>query len=133
MEIKLALLADSANVSREGKLNILGVFSNLNAKEFPAVWPSMVLVINLEAHVTEIEREHTIEIKVVDEDGKQLASIEGNFDIKPNKDPKMPSTRGIILPLRDVQFAKPGYYSFDILVDGRYEESIPIHVIQVSR
>jgi len=34
MKATLALLADAANVSEEGKLNVLGIFNNINAEEF---------------------------------------------------------------------------------------------------
>jgi len=36
IKIPLAVIADSANVSREGKLNILGIFQNIGAKIVPA-------------------------------------------------------------------------------------------------
>ena len=41
MEVDLAVLADSANRSENGKLNILGIFDNFNIGPiFPAQTPS---------------------------------------------------------------------------------------------
>ena len=49
MRVKLALLADSANVSREGKLNLLGIFDAIFARELPTSHPHMHLVLRFEA------------------------------------------------------------------------------------
>ena len=49
MDVTLALLADAANVSQDGKLNILGIFNGLGAAAFPATHPSMHLVLRFEA------------------------------------------------------------------------------------
>src|SRR6266516_902993 len=63
MEVKLALLADGANVSREGKLNLLGIFDTLFARSFPTTHPQMQLVIRFEAAAHERSEEHTTELQ----------------------------------------------------------------------
>jgi hypothetical protein len=50
MHVNLAVLCDAANVSREGKLNILGEFDSIHASSFPLTYPTMVLVVRMEAH-----------------------------------------------------------------------------------
>ena len=50
MLVKLAVLADYANVTSDGKLNILGIFDRMNVLNLPAVHPQMNLVLRLEAH-----------------------------------------------------------------------------------
>ena len=54
MKVNLALLADGANVSREGKLNILGIFDTIHAGKFPVVHAQMRLVVRLEASSAEL-------------------------------------------------------------------------------
>ena len=49
MELTLALLADYANISREGKLNIMGIFEQIFALSFPAVHAQLQLVLRLES------------------------------------------------------------------------------------
>ena len=49
MEVKLAGFCDAANISREGKLNILGEFNTLYAAAVPVIWPLMYVVIKIEA------------------------------------------------------------------------------------
>ena len=48
MRVALGVLADYANVSAEGKLNIMGVFQIVNAVQFPHVHPQMHLVLTEE-------------------------------------------------------------------------------------
>ena len=122
MEIKTAVLADTANVSQEGKLNITGIFNQIQSGSFPVTWPSMVLVVRLEAHSSEIGS-HKITIQITDEDGGKLATIQGNLDISGDNDPEDPPHGHLILPIQNAKFSKPGVYSFDILIDGRYEDS----------
>ena len=87
MEIKTAVLADTANVSQEGKLNITGIFNRIQSGSFPVTWPSMVLVVRLEAHSSEIGS-HKITIQVTDEDGGKLVTVQGNLDISGDNDPE---------------------------------------------
>src|SRR6266516_3887748 len=65
MEVKLALLADGANVSREGKLNLLGIFDTLFARSFPTTHPQMQLVIRFEAAAQEAGSTRQVEIQLV--------------------------------------------------------------------
>ena len=50
MNVRLAVLADYANVTGDGKLNILGIFDRINLLQIPAVHPQMHLVLRIEAH-----------------------------------------------------------------------------------
>ena len=83
MEVGLAVLADAANVSREGKLNILGEFNTIFAGRFPVTWPKMNLVLKLEATVGEGSR-HRLGIRVINQDGKLVAPpVDGEIELGP--------------------------------------------------
>lgn len=129
MEIKIAVLADAANVSSEGKLNITGIFNRLNASAFPVRWPSMTLVVRFEAHGNEVG-DHNLAVRIVDEDGSELARIEGMLHLGEPDDPGLPIIAQLISGIQDAVFAHPGTYAFDILIDGRYLGSTPLHVVQ---
>ena len=47
MHVSFALFADAANLSQEGKLNILGVFDALQVASLPAIHPRAHLVVHL--------------------------------------------------------------------------------------
>ena len=51
MQLEIGALADAANVSQEGKLNITGIFDALNFAQVPATYPLMVLVLRLVAGI----------------------------------------------------------------------------------
>ena len=47
MHVAFALFADAANLSQEGKLNILGVFDAVQVATMPTVHPRATLVLRL--------------------------------------------------------------------------------------
>lgn len=83
MKVTLALLADAANVSQEGKLNILGTFDNISASKFPTRHPEMQLVLRMEASVAEANTHKRLELKVMDEDAQQVGGAVAEFDVPP--------------------------------------------------
>ena len=54
MRVSLALLADYSNVSREGKLNILGIFDTIYAPRFPTTHAHLQLVVRFEAEARRV-------------------------------------------------------------------------------
>lgn len=132
MEIKLAVLADAANVSQQGKLNITGIFNRINARQLPATWPMMNLVIRVEAHRSEAGTDHTVEVRIVDADGQQIGLIEGGFRVEPAQHPAHPIRGDFIVPITGATFPHAGTYSFDILIDGRYEDSLQLFLEERS-
>ena len=82
MNIPLALLADAANATSDGKLNILGVFDVVYAARFPAVHPQMQLVFTIEANPAEAGSKRKLEIKLMAEDGQQLLSLAGELALE---------------------------------------------------
>ncbi len=131
MEVRLAVVADAANVSQEGKLNILGEFNQIFTSDFPTIHPSMSLVIKIEGDISEVEEEHRLQIRIVNEDGERIAELEEKtFKFSEPADAAFPAAKGMITNLRNVIFDRPGVYSFDILIDGRYEDAIPFQVVR---
>ena len=56
MHVTFALFADAANLSQEGKLNILGVFDALHVATLPALHPRATLVVHLKGSARSEER-----------------------------------------------------------------------------
>jgi len=129
MEIDIAVLADAANITTEGKLNITGIFDQITASVFPTVWPSCTLIIRLVGHQSETG-EHKINVRIADEDGKELSRLNG--EIKLNRKRNVSSVRSLQAPLIfnivNLQLPRPGTYTFDVLIDGRFEVGVPLHV-----
>ena len=126
VKVPLAVLCDAANVSREGKLNILGVFSDLWARQFPCTHPSLTLVVGLEATYTE-RGEHTVDLRLVDADGGELLKLDGQVNVQSPR-PGRPIFTQAILQLNNISFPKPGTYTLDILVTSpRAERPLEVH------
>ncbi len=130
MKVPLAVVCDAANVSREGKLNILGVFSALRAVAFPCVHPSLTLVVGLEATFTE-RGEHVIDIRLVDADGGELLKLDGRVNVQGDR-PGRPIVSQAILQLNNLTFPRAGTYTVDILVDRRHERSVSLDVHEIQ-
>jgi len=127
MDITLALLCDAANISEEGKLNILGVLNRISTISFPAVLPMMRLVLQLGASLDEVDRERGLTVRVLTEDGVTIGELKANFTI-----PKPPpgSTAGIhmIFDFPNTTYKQAGQYAFHILIDGKEKGVIPLTV-----
>ena len=128
MEIDFALLADAANVSREGKLNILGAFDRIHGAKFPLTWPRMMLVMRFVASAAEYGTEKQLEIVAMDADGKQLTKVQGKLKL-PKEAPVRKLKINHVLPMT-LTFASPGEHSIEILINGEPKASVSLEVVQ---
>ena len=131
MEVTLALLADAANVSSDGKLNILGVFNALGANTFPVVHPQMALVLRFEATRAEEGKTRQIELQLADGDGQKLFKIEAQL-VRPAGAPGTPIRLNHILMLNGIQFPKAGDYVFNVLVGDDQKAAIDLKLVEVK-
>lgn len=133
MRVKLAVTADHANVSAEGKLNILGIFERIAVTHLPAVHPQMVLVLRLEAHPAERGRPHSVEIRLHDPDGETVFELRG--DVVPQGESGEPIAANQIIGINNLTLARTGEYTFVIFVDNDLKAETPLVVdfIEVPR
>ena len=131
MEVTLALLADYANVTREGKLNVMGIFSIINAPALPWVHPQMQLVLELEAGAAEWDTQKDIEIKLLDVDAKQVVAVKGSVKV-PRGEPGRRARINSIMTFSNVKFDIQGDYVFAILIGGETKKNILLTVNYIS-
>ena len=115
MNIPMAFLADEANLSQDGKLNVLGMFDRLAASSFPVVHPRMVFAFRVHAEFGDGGRHFPVRVRMVDEDGGVLFEAEGGM-VAPPVPPGEFSVANQIFTLVGVQFARPGAYKFLVQV-----------------
>jgi hypothetical protein len=132
MNVKLAVLADFASISREGKLNILGIFDELNTAEFPARLPIFYVVVAYEAGPAEFDSEKATQIVLTDDDGNVMVRLEQKIKVSPAKRPGTRSTMNQITGIVGLPFPKAGSYQFAILIDGREEETVRLRVNELK-
>lgn len=128
MEIDLALLADAATIDASGKLNILGVFDRISVARFPASHPHVSLVFRFSATMAESGK-HRVEIVLKDPDGKELLHLNGDLQVAPGGGPAGGQIRvPQVLNIDRLVFAKAGRYTFEVIVDGEHQASLPLTV-----
>ena len=127
MKVEIFTLCDAATLDAGGKLNILGTFDRLNAREVPIVHPHCTLAIKLRFERVE-EGQKRLRIAFVDQDG---AAIMQNLDVTTEvrfqgDDPS--ATVSVALNIQQLRLPRFDEYSIDLAVDGRQEASIPLFV-----
>jgi hypothetical protein len=128
MDVKLAALADFASMTREGKLNILGVFDVVRAPGFPVVHPMMSLVVVFEASVAEADSDKAVNIILMGADGQRLFAAENTLRFGKVKYPGTRPSTNLVIALAGVQFATAGDYQFSILVNGEEKKALMLTV-----
>jgi hypothetical protein len=129
MRVTLAVLADYANITREGKLNILGIFDVIHVQDFPVTHPQMQLVMRFEADLSEAGKTKRLEIQLMDEDGKRLFVLGGEFTLGPGQPGEVIGTNQI-LTINMMKFEAPGNHEFKILINDELKAEVPLKVIK---
>jgi hypothetical protein len=128
MEVTLAVACDYANVSQDGKLNILGVFQEVNPLGFPFVLPQMYLVVSFEAGAAEFGTEKQIRIALLESDGSEVMAMEGPLPVQQPNRPGSHAYINQVLGLQGLTFAHTGDYAFYIVVNGETKRVVPLRV-----
>ena len=131
MQLRIAALADYTNITDNGKLNILGIFSQIHAASVPAVHPLMQFVVQFAFEPVETG-DKTIRIVLQDEDGNELLAMEGHLALPQSGSPD-PVIVNQIIVLQNVTFPHFGNYEFVIEVDGEtIPAQIPLDVLPIN-
>lgn len=131
MKLNLFLAADYANITREGKLNVMGIFNDIYAQSFPARHSSMHLVAKLGAELGEYGQTRDFTVKLLDEDANQIFDLSGQFQVPTGKQGRKPEVN-LILELKDLVFPKEGIYQFVLLVDKDHKGELSLYVNKVE-
>jgi len=126
MHVTFAMFADAANLSQEGKLNILGVFDALQVATLPTVHPRASLVVRLKGARIE-SGAHTVSLQWLNPSGVELWSSVGQLEVAappPNvNEMDMPLIANVDLPLDE-----PGSYTMRIALDSHPSADLKLQV-----
>ncbi|RJO60154.1 hypothetical protein C4544_06050 [candidate division WS5 bacterium] len=130
MKVELFVLCDAAT-DYQGKLNLLGTFDSIWAKQVPAVHPLCTVALRVRFMKIE-EGHHKVKISIVDGDGKAVVRpVEADVNILFNNTPLISMATNMILNLQGLKFPVYGEYSIDLAIDGRHEVSLPLYVNKI--
>lgn len=93
---------------------------------------SGTLVIRLNFHATEADREHQFAVTFVDEDGGQIGKAEGGARVDKIRGlpPGWPQNVNIPIPLTGFQVPRPGLYTISLQVNGQHVGDRPFRVLK---
>jgi hypothetical protein len=129
MKLDWAMLATSAEVRDSLAFVLAGGIDTLTTPALPAMFRGAVLVRML-LHPSEIEHPHNLEIKFVDEDGKQLAKLTGQMSVQANPDLPVGWSYPVMVAVNigNLQLPRAVRYAVDILGDGQYMTTLNLRV-----
>ncbi len=126
MHIAFALFADAANLSQEGKLNILGVFDAVQVAGLPTVHPRATVVVHLKGSAEDVGR-HTVVLRWSNPHGDELWSTIGQLEIatppEPSAEMDVPLIASVDLPIDVV-----GAYTLGVSVDDLVHADLRLQV-----
>jgi hypothetical protein len=131
MHVSFALFADAANLSQEGKLNILGVFDALQVASLPAIHPRAHLVVHLKGSGADMGA-HTVSFRWLSPAGQELWSSSGDLNVGAPP----PGVLEMDLPLiaqLDLPMDAAGSYTMAIAIDGDHTIDVGVHVRTASQ
>ncbi|HEX2092054.1 MAG TPA: hypothetical protein VHG28_06610 [Longimicrobiaceae bacterium] len=131
MKIPVAFVADEANLSQDGKLNVLGIFDRIAAASFPTVHPKMVFVFRVHAEFADAGRSFAVRVRLMDEDGGAIFEANGEI-VGPTVNPGEFSTANQVFTLVGVQFSQPGPYKFVVTADDVELHETPFMVVKLT-
>ncbi len=126
MRLILSVACEDARARLDGRLDLLGVFDQLQAPGFPAAQDRMMVVFVMEWSADEQGRRE-FRADLVDVDDRKVLTIEGHTDVAPAAAGGRPRTQ-LVMPLERVVFPEPGEYRFILRVGDTEVPAFSLHV-----
>ena len=128
MELILGMVCDEARATKDGKLDVRGVFNDLFAPGFPAKQEKMVLVLAIEWDRVDHGR-FNFKVDLVDPSGRPTLTLDGHTDVDQRSPEQPPARTRLVMPLDDVVFLAPGAYTFTVRVKGKELGGPTLHLM----
>ena len=130
MHVSFALFADAANISQEGKLNILGVFDALQVGSLPTLHPRATLVVHLKGSPTDAGP-HRVQLHWMSPSGTELWSSDGELGVAQPPVGVVEMDFPLIAQL-DLPLDTAGRYVMRIGLDGDTHAEVAVQVRPVA-
>lgn len=123
MMLRYALLADFANATQEGKVNVMGIFDRLFAQSFPAVHRQLFLVTSIETEAEDEGHTRDIHLQLINADGITLTELRGQINFGVGK-----QIFNQIHVFQDLRFETAGAYQFNVIFEGRMVKTVDLEL-----
>lgn len=125
VSINYAFLCDQAFLSADGKLNVTGIFEEINTRSFPALHPQLFVVCQFSV---DEKGSWPYVIKITQKDKGQVFSSPDNIMLtstKPNE------ALGNIFQITQIKFDEEGEYEVEIYINNKLEKSLPLRLKKI--
>jgi hypothetical protein len=130
MDVDFGMVCDFASLTPEGKLNVLGVFQEINAPTLPFTLPMMFVVVAFTAGAAERGMKKNAKLMLLDPDAQLILGLESGPMEVPASRPGAKGRVNAVIGLNNVTFQRYGPHSFEVLVDDDTKGSVPIWVVE---
>jgi hypothetical protein len=130
VKLAAAVLCDYAGV-RDGLLTVVGAgVTRIWRQDLPAPM-NVMLALMIELHRIELDKQHSLEVLVQDQDGEAAAQIQGGFSVPPPNDLQAGELQLVPMPidLRNVALRKHGNYSIEVSVNGSHQATMQFRLM----
>ncbi len=134
LDAVLAVAADYANVSNDGKLNIMGIFQELRPPALPTQLPQMYLVITWDAGPAEFGSQKDCRVTFLGPDPNEGEFITLDYQLVVPKATR-PGARSIfhqILGIGGLPINRTGPHAFRVLAGGETKKEVPLYVHELQ-
>jgi hypothetical protein len=125
MHVSFALFADAANLSLEGKLNVLGVFDAVQVSALPTVHRRATLVVHLKGDGHDVGM-HRLTLRWLNPGGQELWQSQGEVQVQ-----AAPENGAITVPVIaavDLPLDMAGSYTMHVVLGEGSAATVPLHV-----
>lgn len=131
MKVELFTLCDFAQAEPTGKMNIIGTFDRILAKEAPIVRSVFAVAARFRFEAYE-EGARSVALSFIDSDGQRVMPLlRAQFNIKvQTSEPS--ATLNYVMVIPQIKLPRFGDYQIDLAVDDKVEASLPLYVRQRS-
>lgn len=116
MHISFAVFADAANLSQEGKLNVLGVFDAVQVAGLPTIHPRTHFIVRLKANGDDVGA-HKLGFRWLSPIDEELWSSTGEMNVAQTPNPVFEVDLPIIAVV-DLPLNMAGQYTMEVTLDG---------------
>lgn len=130
MELEIFTLCDFAQ-DNSSKLTIVGTFDSINARQFPVTHPLCSIACRLRFAAKEAGN-HQFRLRLIDASGKEtIQPVQGEINIGAPANGQFASIN-VVINFNQLQFEKPGRYSFELYLDEEWRSGLPLFLNQVN-
>ncbi|HEY4216417.1 MAG TPA: hypothetical protein VGM67_04730 [Gemmatimonadaceae bacterium] len=127
MIASIAVIAESAQVREDGKLDVSGVYNCRFSPSLPAKL-GVTLAMRFDVEPLDYGTHQNISVHIMDEDSSEMVNLKASpVSFESPHSPGLPLAYDLILPLT-VGFPREGTWTFDVRVNDRSVARVPLRV-----